>query len=503
MIQTLRSILRAGRQAETLEAFLNTLSQVLLDMQPGAHRVTTLVRPDLSARLIHQHPRGQGAPSLTAWRWIARDGTPQVLDLVDGQRLGSKEVLPEDFGSRDIFLDGGVKSLIAVPILNPKGDVCGMVTIELDIAARSITSTAELELCVDVAAPWLLELPTAQPTAVKGDPLLPVIGPELQPVVHRARAFSGLDAPLLIRGETGSGKSMLARWVHQQSPRKEGPFDSVNLQAIPADLMEAQLFGSVRGAFTGAQDRKGILETTKGGTLFIDEIDKLNRAGQASLLTLLDDGTYRRVGEATRRHASVRFLFGTNADLEDLIHTGGFLPDLYYRINVLPVRLPPLRARRGEIADWADMMIAKVTDGEVRLDGTAHARLRKENWPGNLRGLNSVMTRTGALARAAGRRVCSAADIEEALGLDSPSDTGWLDQVEKAASTVADSLQSHNQLGRLLQGAFEARVLLLAEARYGRQTALEMFGKQGYLKDNSAKPFRRALQTWNALLRDG
>jgi DNA-binding NtrC family response regulator len=323
----------------------------------------------------------------------------------------------------------------------------------------------------------------------------------MQEIVQQTEAVATLDAALLILGETGVGKSQLARWIHTRSDRAQGPFRTVNLHAIPDGLMEAQLFGATKGAYTSAQGQRGILAEAETGTLFVDEIDKLSKAGQASLLSVLDDGTYRQVGESRVRNADVRFLFGTNADLWALVHSGAFLKDLYYRINVLPVALPPLRRRRGDIAPWADLMMQVVSKGKVCLEASAHARLGVEDWPGNLRELNSVVQRAGALVLSQSRSVCTGSDVERALGLDAGRSISWLEPMDEAASWVAAARSRDSPLGLRIAGAFEARVLLLADSRYGREHALTLLGKQGYVKSNPTKPIRKAKDVWDALTR--
>ena len=155
-------------------------------------------------------------------------------------------------------------------------------------------------------------------------------------------------------GPTGAGKSRLARWCHSRSQRKERPFEAVDLMTIPEDMQMAELFGWKRGAFTGAvSDHAGCIARAEGGTLFIDEIDKLSLKSQAGLLSFLETRDYRRLGDpASAQKADVRLIIGTNADLKKSVEAGEFREDLYYRINVLPVHLPPLADRADEIPAW-------------------------------------------------------------------------------------------------------------------------------------------------------
>jgi len=218
---------------------------------------------------------------------------------------------------------------------------------------------------------------------------------------------AGSDLPVLITGETGVGKDLVARAVHSGSPRSEEALIQVNCAALPDSLAESELFGHVRGAFTGAtRDRTGKFEIADGGTLFLDEIGELPLALQPKLLRVLQDGEVQRVGSDRALRVDVRILAATNRDLEGAVRRGRFRPDLFHRLAVYPIHVPPLRDRREDIALLAAHFIDRARQrlgvDRVRLDEDAREALRAGDWPGNVRELRNVISR-GVLRAAADR----------------------------------------------------------------------------------------------------
>ena len=206
------------------------------------------------------------------------------------------------------------------------------------------------------------------------------------------------DSRVLICGETGTGKEMCARAIHYLSPRKSGPFVPVNCGAIPTELVENELFGHDRGAFTGANSSKaGLIEEAEGGTLFLDEIDCLPPMSQVKLLRFLQEKEFRRLGSAKSRQSDVRVLAASNAPLEEALRSGRVRQDLYYRLNVFSLSLPPLRERRMDIPTLAQHFVAKFTaevdDRVVRISPAALQKLTFYDWPGNVRELEHVIER--------------------------------------------------------------------------------------------------------------
>ncbi len=218
---------------------------------------------------------------------------------------------------------------------------------------------------------------------------------ELQELVGRIARF---DAPVLIAGETGTGKELTARAIHAASPRRQGPMVTVDCGVIPQDLIYAELFGNERGAFTGATERRlGQVERADGGTLFLDEIGELPLAQQVHLLRVLQEGRIRRLGSGEERAVDVRVVAASHVDLAQAVREGRFREDLYYRLNVVPLRVPPLRERVEDIEPLAQYYFdrfRKVPGSRVRkLSRDACAAMREYAWPGNVRELQNRLRR--------------------------------------------------------------------------------------------------------------
>lgn len=230
------------------------------------------------------------------------------------------------------------------------------------------------------------------------------VSPAFQGVYDLAMRVTGVDSPLLILGESGTGKEMIARAVHRHSPRSQAPFLAINCAALTEPLLESQLFGHVRGAFTGAHShQQGLLAAAEGGSLFLDEIAELSPTLQAKLLRVLQQGEYLPVGSTRAKTANVRFIAATNKDLESMVGDGLFREDLYYRINVIALELPPLRQRREDIAPLVEhfllKMARKLRQQPKQTDAKFMDRLAEYDWPGNVRELENLIERSVVLAR--------------------------------------------------------------------------------------------------------
>ena len=216
--------------------------------------------------------------------------------------------------------------------------------------------------------------------------------------LQKIRFIGNCDSTVLITGETGTGKEMFARAVHDLGPRAGKPFAPVNCGAIPHDLIENELFGHTKGAFTSAvTSENGLVHETEGGTLFLDEIDSLPLSAQVKLLRFLQEKEYRQLGSSKTRYADVRIIAATNLNIEEAVAKGAFRRDLYYRLNIIPLHLPPLRERREDIPLLAEHFIRQyaLEQNKVIDDVTPEAvqKLLLDDWPGNIRELQNAMER--------------------------------------------------------------------------------------------------------------
>ncbi|CAK0744413.1 Transcriptional regulator FleQ [Gammaproteobacteria bacterium] len=221
--------------------------------------------------------------------------------------------------------------------------------------------------------------------------------PALRFIRNLMQQVAGTDASVLILGESGTGKEVVARNLHDHSNRRQGPFVPVNCGAIPADLLESELFGHEKGAFTGAiSARPGRFELAEGGTLFLDEIGDMSLTMQVKLLRVLQERCFERVGGTKTLQADVRIIAATHRNLEGLIATGQFRDDLYYRLNVFPIEVPPLRERPEDVPLLIDEIVSRLEAekrGSVRFSETAKAILMRYSWPGNVRELSNLVER--------------------------------------------------------------------------------------------------------------
>ncbi len=261
------------------------------------------------------------------------------------------------------------------------------------------------------------------------DTRYPMVG--TSPALEEVRALIGRVGPtnarVLIRGENGSGKELVARALHESSPRRERAFIEVNCAAIPTELIESELFGHMKGSFTGAfTDRAGKFELADGGTLFLDEIGDLSLSAQAKMLRVLQEGVVTRIGAPKSVQVDVRVLAATNKFLEDEIAGGRFREDLYHRVNVIPIEVPPLRERLEDVPALIEHFVAtlSVGAGVAPRDFTPEAvrALQRRSWPGNVRELRNAVERL--LILAVGKQI-TAADVERLL--PSPEGNGASD----------------------------------------------------------------------------
>jgi two-component system response regulator GlrR len=289
--------------------------------------------------------------------------------------------------------------------------------------------------------------------------------PSMEEVLAKARLVAAGDAAILIQGESGTGKELLARAIHNASPRRDRPFVAINCAAIPATLLESELFGHERGAFTGAEiARAGRFEQAHGGTLLLDEIGEMSPDLQAKLLRVLQGREVTRLGGGASRPFDVRVIAATNVDLESRVAAGEFREDLYYRLNVLRIDVPPLRERAGDVWLLAKHFLERERESLGRhvlgFSPECAVALEAHNWPGNVRELENVVRQ--AALRARGDRI-RPADLQFRIPGNSRDDEGpnldrvlaaWLeandgeawDRIERLVYETALSLRANNQV---------------------------------------------------------
>ncbi|HEX4764714.1 MAG TPA: nitrogen regulation protein NR(I) [Lichenihabitans sp.] len=283
------------------------------------------------------------------------------------------------------------------------------------------------------------------PLVVHDDELesMPLIGrsPAMQEIYRALARLMQTDLTVMISGESGTGKELVARALHDYGKRKSGPFVAINMAAIPRDLIESELFGHEKGAFTGANTRSaGRFEQAEGGTLFLDEIGDMPMEAQTRLLRVLQQAEYTTVGGRTPIKTNVRIIAATNKDLRVTIQQGLFREDLFFRLNVVPLRLPPLRERAEDIPHLARHFFTMVAAQGLplkRMDAGAYEKLKHYRWPGNVRELENLIRRLAALYP---QEVIAAPLVDAELGLSRPLDLAFPAETSAAAAASGDRL---------------------------------------------------------------
>jgi two-component system, NtrC family, response regulator AtoC len=351
---------------------------------------------DATARAVeaHIHPRG-----LDAHRVDALDGRSSIHTRSTAVIVARADTLAALTELCEASLD--------VPVIGVLDDLEGEAD-ALRAGCVAVLGSAPAEEVVRLALDRALGVRESPPSGEEPTPPSPprrrLLGDSqaMRRVIDLVARTALVPATALVRGETGTGKELVARALHEESARKSGPFVTVHCGALPDTLLESELFGYEKGAFTGASSRKpGRVELANGGTLFLDEIGDVSAAAQVKLLRLLQDKEYERLGGVTSLRADVRFVAATHRNLEAMVKKGEFREDLFYRLNVVNLWLPPLRARRDDIPLLAKQFcadFAKTYGKSVALDGSALEALRAERWPGNVRQLQNFVERLVVLS---------------------------------------------------------------------------------------------------------
>jgi two-component system, NtrC family, nitrogen regulation response regulator GlnG len=332
----------------------------------------------------------------TLWRWISQG---------DGDLIISDVLLPDE--SAFDLLPRIKKSRPDLPIIIMSAQNTFMTAIRASErgAYEYLPKPFDLKELIAIVGRALSEPKekARQPAKVEDFESIPLVGrsPAMQEIYRVLARLMQTDLTVMISGESGTGKELVARALHDYGKRRTGPFVAINMAAIPRDLIESELFGHEKGAFTGANTRSsGRFEQAEGGTLFLDEIGDMPMEAQTRLLRVLQQGEYTTVGGRTPIKADVRIIAATNKDLRQLIQQGLFREDLFFRLNVVPLRLPPLRERTEDIPDLIRHFFTLVEREGLppkQIDQASLDRLKRHRWPGNVRELENLARRLAAL----------------------------------------------------------------------------------------------------------
>jgi transcriptional regulator with GAF, ATPase, and Fis domain len=404
-------LLRTISEVLDIRRVFPRVSQIANHVLP--HDYVELVFQDESDDLTVEARSVEGFPAFRRLALAGEDDFHVIGDL-GKEGLHAAHCDPPDYA--DQVVDAGYRSLLNVR------SVAGSQTIGLrffsrqpdaysaadERCARYIADSVALGVSHEQLAEKERERAEASARAARLDARIqsvadggrPAVGqsPEWKDVLRKATQVAATEATVLLQGESGTGKEVVARFIHRASPRKSGPFIAINCAALPDHLLESELFGYERGAFTGAQQPKpGQIELASGGVLFLDEVSEMSAAAQAKLLRVLQEREFQRLGGTRLIRASVRVIAATNRDLREAVAAGAFREDLYYRLQVFDIEIPPLRERKRDIPVLAQAFLQDIGRAMGRppleLSPQASDMLMKHAWPGNVRELRNVLER--------------------------------------------------------------------------------------------------------------
>lgn len=369
-----------------------------------------------------QQTENQTLPGSTQIRYRPGEGLVGTV-LAQGQSLVLPRVADDQRFLDRLSLYDYDLPFIAVPLMGPHSRPIGVLAAQpmarqeerlpactrfLETVANLVAQTIRLMILPTSAAQPPQQSPRVERTRActpsRGFGLENMVGksPAMRQIMDIIRQVSRWDTTVLVRGESGTGKELIANAIHHNSPRAGAAFVKFNCAALPDNLLESELFGHEKGAFTGAvRQRKGRFELADGGTLFLDEIGESSASFQAKLLRILQEGEMERVGGDETLRVNVRIIAATNRHLEEEVRLGHFREDLYYRLNVMPIALPPLRERQEDIAELAHFLVRKIAHGQgrtLRISDGAIRLLMEYSWPGNVRELENCLERSAVMS---------------------------------------------------------------------------------------------------------
>ena len=417
----------------------------------------------------------------TLWQWV-NDG--------DGDLVITDVIMPDENGLDLVPRIHKIRPKLRVVVMSAQNTLLTAVKANERGAFEYLPKPFDINELVSVVRRGL-QIPAgyARQTIENAEEALPLIGrsPAMQEIYRTLARLMGTDLTVTITGESGTGKELVAQALHDYGKRKSGPFVALNMAAIPKELIESELFGHEKGAFTGANQRAaGRFELAAGGTLFLDEIGDMPLEAQTRLLRVLQEGEFTTVGGRTSIKSDVRIITATHRDLKQLIQRGTFREDLYFRLNVVPLRLPPLRERTEDIPELVACFLTRAVEQGLPwriIDNAAMERLKSHVWLGNVRELENLIQRLAALYT---QEVIELADIEYQLGERNavpadPDSKGLAKSVEERLTTYFGAhdgeLPAAGLYDRVIREVERPLITLTLQATRGNQIkAAEVLG---------------------------
>jgi|TARA_B110000967_G_scaffold209746_1_gene267442 two-component system nitrogen regulation response regulator GlnG len=440
--------------------------------------IRTVISQALNRAGYEVHTTGNAA---TLWQWV-NDG--------DGDLVITDVIMPDENGLDLVPRIHKIRPKLRVVVMSAQNTLLTAVKANERGAFEYLPKPFDINELVNVVRRGL-EIPAgyARQTIENTEEALPLIGrsPAMQEIYRTLARLMGTDLTVTITGESGTGKELVAQALHDYGKRKSGPFVALNMAAIPKELIESELFGHEKGAFTGANQRAaGQFELAAGGTLFLDEIGDMPLEAQTRLLRVLQEGEFTTVGGRTSIKSDVRIVTATHRDLKQLIRRGTFREDLYFRLNVVPLRLPPLRERTEDIPELVACFLTRAVEKGLpwkTIDNAAMERLKSHMWPGNVRELENLIQRLAALYT---QEAIELADIEYELGERNatpadPDSEGLAKSVEERLTTYFGAhdgeLPTAGLYDRVIREVERPLITLTLQATRGNQIkAAEVLG---------------------------